>query len=57
MQGLGKQKVGYFRKISQMASKFGFFCEPLASKNKEKGFSIPFFIKIGNQQTLLQMPR
>jgi hypothetical protein len=26
MQGLGKQKVGYFRKISQMASKFGFFC-------------------------------
>jgi hypothetical protein len=57
MQGLGKQKVGYFRKISQMASKFGFFCEPRASKNKEKGFSIPFFIKIGNQQTLLQMPR
>jgi hypothetical protein len=25
MQGLGKQKVGYFRKISQMAVKFGVF--------------------------------
>jgi hypothetical protein len=42
MQGLGKQKVGYFRKISQMASKFGFFVSHEPQKIRRRDFQSLF---------------